>query len=106
MFVSEYAARIECREVRTKYSGKSGCGEEDDLTKETEQRQHFLLIFRDHTCNGASQVTQLVKNPPANAGDAGSNPGLRRSSGEGNGSILAWKIPWAEEPGGLQSMGL
>ena len=24
--------------------------------------------------------------------------------GEGNG-LLAWKIPWAEEPGGLQSMG-
>ena len=21
-------------------------------------------------------------------------------------SILAWKIPWAEEPGGLQSVGL
>ena len=21
-------------------------------------------------------------------------------------SILAWKVPWAEEPGGLQSMGL
>ena len=21
-------------------------------------------------------------------------------------SILAWKIPWAEEPGGLQSMGV
>ena len=21
-------------------------------------------------------------------------------------SVLAWKIPWAEEPGGLQSMGL
>ena len=21
-------------------------------------------------------------------------------------SILAWEIPWAEEPGGLQSMGL
>ena len=28
--------------------------------------------------------------------------------GEGNGtplSTLAWKIPWTEEPGGLQSMG-
>ena len=28
--------------------------------------------------------------------------------GEGNGthsSTLAWKIPWMEEPGGLQSMG-
>ena len=31
------------------------------------------------------------------------------SPGEGNGnplSILAWEIPWTEEPGGLQSMGL
>ena len=30
-------------------------------------------------------------------------------SGEGSGthsSTLAWKIPWTEEPGGLQSMGL
>ena len=38
----------------------------------------------------------------------GSIPGLKRSSGEGNGSlsgILALKIPWTEEPGGLQSMG-
>ena len=29
-------------------------------------------------------------------------------TGEGNGthsSVLAWKIPWMEEPGGLQSMG-
>ena len=43
-----------------------------------------------------------------NAGDAGSIPGLGRSPGEGNGnllsSILAWEIPWTEEPGGLQSM--
>ena len=54
----------------------------------------------------------VVKNPPANAGDrrdAGSISGLGRSPGVGNGtplSILAWKIPWAEEPGRLQSMGL
>jgi len=26
--------------------------------------------------------------------------------GNGNSSTLAWKIPWAEEPGRLQSMGL
>ena len=41
-------------------------------------------------------------------GDPGSNPGLGRSPEEGNGnhsSILARKIPWTEEPGGLQSMG-
>ena len=40
--------------------------------------------------------------------DQGSIPGLGRSPGEGNGnhsSILAWEIPWTEEPGTLQSMG-
>ena len=46
-----------------------------------------------------------------NAGDPGSIPGLGRSPGEVNGmtshsSILAWRIQWTEEPGGLQSMGL
>ena len=36
-----------------------------------------------------------------NAGDPGSIPGLERSLGEGNG-----KIPWTEDPGRLQSMGV
>ena len=46
-----------------------------------------------------------------NAGDPGSIPGTGRSPGEGNGrmathySILAWRIPQTEEPGGLQSIG-
>ena len=31
-----------------------------------------------------------VKNPPANAGDVGSIPGLRRSSGGGNGNQLQY----------------
>ena len=48
-----------------------------------------------------------AKNLPANAVDVGSIPGLGRSLGEGNGdfhsSILAWKISWTEEPGGLYS---
>ena len=42
------------------------------------------------------------------AGDTGLIPGLGRSPGEGNGNplqFLAWKIPWTEEPSGLQSMG-
>ena len=41
------------------------------------------------------------------AGDVGSVPGLGRSPGEGNGnfSVLAWEVPWTEEPGGLQSVG-
>ena len=43
------------------------------------------------------------------AGDLGLIPRSGISPGEGNGSpssILAWGIPWTEEPGGLQSMGL
>ena len=54
----------------------------------------------------------VVKNLPASAGDvrdAGSIPGLGRSPGGGHGSPLhipAWRIPWTEELGGLQSMGL
>ena len=43
-----------------------------------------------------------------NAGDPGSIPGSGRFPGEENGnhsSTLAWRIPWMEEPGGLQSMG-
>ena len=51
----------------------------------------------------------VVKYLPAKQENAALNPVLGRSSGEGNGypfSILAWEIPWIEEPGGLQSMGL
>ena len=50
----------------------------------------------------------LVKNPPANAGEVGSVPGLGRSLEEEmatHSSILAWEIPRTEEPGTLQSMG-
>ena len=49
-----------------------------------------------------------VKNLPANASDSGLVPGSGRSPGGGNGnhcSILAWRVPWTEEPGWRQSMG-
>ena len=42
-------------------------------------------------------------------GDMGSIPGSGRSLEEGtatHSSTLAWRVPWTEEPGGLQSMGL
>ena len=52
----------------------------------------------------------VKKLPTNNAGDAGLIPGSGRSPGEGNGytlpSILAWSIPWTEEPGGRRSMGV
>ena len=52
------------------------------------------------------------KKKSANAGkvrDAGSVPGSGRSPGGAgvatHSRILAWRIPWTEEPGGLQSIG-
>ena len=59
----------------------------------------------------ASQVALVVKNPPANAGDlrdmgsilAQEDP-LEEETAT-HSSILAWRIPWTEEPGGLQSIG-
>jgi len=49
------------------------------------------------------------KESACNAGDTGLIPGSGRYPGAGNAthfSILAWKIPWMEEPDRLQSMGL
>ena len=59
----------------------------------------------------ASLVVLVLKNLPVNTGDLrekGSVPGWVRSLEEGMAthfSILAWGIPWTEEPGGPQSMG-
>ena len=45
-----------------------------------------------------------------NGGNPSSIPGLGKSPGEGematHSSILAWRIPWTEEPRKLQSTGL
>ena len=43
-----------------------------------------------------------------NEEDLGSIPGSGRAPGVGNGNprqYSAWRIPWTEEPGGLQSLG-
>ena len=64
-----------------------------------------------HRHSSSSCTALVVKNPPAKAGDrrdVGSIPGSGRSPGGGHAthsSVLAWRIPWTEEPGGLQSMG-
>ena len=56
----------------------------------------------------ASLVTQLVKNLPAVqeiwVQSLGLEDPLEKEMAT-HSSILAWKISWTEEPGGLQSMG-
>ena len=47
-----------------------------------------------------------VKNRPANPVDAGSSGRSLEKEMATHSSILAWEIPWTQEPGGLQVMGL
>ena len=51
----------------------------------------------------------MVKNPSANVGGTGSIPGSEDPLEEemaAHSSVLPWEIPWTEESGRLQSMGL
>ena len=51
----------------------------------------------------------MVKNPPAKqetwVQSLGQEDTLEKEMAT-HSSIIAWEIPWTEEPGGLQSMGL
>ena len=52
----------------------------------------------------------MVKNPPANGGDETRVQSLGREDPlekemVTHSSTLAWRIPWTEEPGGLQPVG-
>ena len=52
----------------------------------------------------ASQLRLVVKNPPANAGDTRGLLGQedpQEKEMATHSSILAWRIPWTEKPGGL-----
>ena len=64
----------------------------------------LLLLYSQR----ASLVAQMVKNLPAmqetQVPSLGMEDLLEKRMAT-NSSILAWRIPWTEEPGGLQSMG-
>ena len=81
-----------------------GCPSGDSIS-------HLHAFRKGHMTARASPVAQLVKNPPANAGDArdvGLIPGWGRPSGVGNGNPLQYSCENPmdrEELGGLQSIG-
>ena len=66
---------------------------------------YFILGYRKCV---ASQVVLVVKNLPVNAGDTRDRglilvrEGLLEEGMATHSSILAWDIPWTEEPGRLQ----
>ena len=58
---------------------------------------------------GASLVAQMVNNLPAMRETQVRSLGREDPLEKGiatHSSVLAWRIPWTEEPGGLQSLGL
>ena len=64
--------------------------------------QSVLILFQ------ASLVAQAVKNLPAMQETRVQSLGLEDPLEKGmatQSSILAWRIPWTEEPGGPESMG-
>ena len=68
---------------------------------------YLLLIYSLVKKIQAFPGSLAVKNLPANAGDSGDmgqEDSLKKEMAT-HSSILAWKIPSTEEPGGLQSMG-
>ena len=66
------------------------------------------LPSNPHLVNHLILVAQLVKNPPAmqetQVWSLGGEDLLEKGMAT-HSSILAWRIPWTEEPGWLQSVG-
>ena len=78
----------------------------------SKQSTYFLALIKCESTRGkclnwASLVAQTVKNPPTKGETWVRSLGREDPLEEGmatHSSILAWRIPWTEEPGRLQSM--
>ena len=66
------------------------------------------MIVKNARYSTPSSVAQMVKNLPATRETQVWSLGWEDPLEEGmatHSSILAWRIPWTQEPGGLQSTG-
>ena len=74
------------------------------MPKAVELRKYLVMLL---SSNGASLVAQMIKNLPAmqetQVHSLGWEDSLEKKMAT-HSSILAWRIAWTEEPGGLQSM--
>ena len=70
--------------------------------------QYALSICQHPTTHLTTLVAQMVKNLPAGQETQVRSLGQEDPLEKGmatHSSVLAWRIPWTEEPSGLQSMG-
>ena len=74
---------------------------------ESDVRVEGVKIKLNYRTSGASQVAQMVKNLPEMwdtwIRSLVQEDALKKKMAT-HSSILAWRIPWSEEPGNLQSM--
>ena len=61
-------------------------------------------LYRRHTSQVAQRVKNLLEMQEAQIRSLGQEDLLEKEVAT-HSSLLAWRIPWTEEPGGLQSMG-
>ena len=72
--------------------------------------KNLYTVFHSDCTDRQGLPRWQVKNPPANAGDTGDtgsilgreDPLEEKMAAPSN--VLAWRIPWTEEPGRVQSM--
>ena len=64
----------------------------------------YFPIIRVSSTAGASLVIQMVKRQGTQVQSGGAEDPLEKGIATYS-DIPAWRIPWTEEPGGLQSMG-
>ena len=65
----------------------------------------MLLLFSHQVFPGGSVVKNLPAKQERQVSPLGQEDPLEKEMAT-HPSILAWEIPWTEEPGGLQSLGL
>ena len=99
-------------EIRLRGMGARSCGHLGSVTFTVSKIRSHCMVFISHSNVPVAQMGHSQcsdgKESACKARDLGLIPGSGRSPREGNGnpsSILAWRIPWMEEPGRLQSMG-
>ena len=79
------------------------------MTEVTYDAHTQSILIDKHGMFWASLVAQMVKSPPAMRETQVQSLGQedpREEEMATHSRILAWRIPWTEEPGGLQFMGL
>ena len=83
--------------------------ENDNIKGKNTTPANLIFLSLESLKEKTSLMSQMVKNLPAMRETPDQSLGWKDLLEKGMAipsSILAWRIPWTQEPGGLQSMGL